>query len=88
MAAALFPAESFHHHAEKSVVCQDQSDHIEQKSFECELCDFVLPIFDQQDDAFFGQTLETNFSYSEVKPKGVLPSDYSIPYYRGPPFIV
>lgn len=45
LSLAIIPAETFHHHEGDTKVCLDQEAHIETPHFDCELFDFVLPIF-------------------------------------------
>lgn len=46
LSATLIPAETFHHHEESTVVCHEASNHYEEPFFECDLCDFVLPLYE------------------------------------------
>lgn len=52
LSVSVIPMESFHHHEEHSFVCTDSNTHIEEQAFECELADFVLPVFTDNDASF------------------------------------
>jgi hypothetical protein len=58
---SIIPLESFHHHEEHSLVCTDSKTHIEEDRFECELADFVLPVFTQNKNTlnFQATSIET-----------------------------
>ena len=84
---AIVPAESFHHHKEESVLCKEGEIHLEDKKFECELCNFVLPTLIQSATEQ-ANNLEGSLNSYQVKisPLGVS-SFFDIPKYRGPPDI-
>jgi len=85
---ALIQPETFHHHEEDWVVCKEGEKHVESKRFECQLKDVVLPQFINAKNHRFTTTpfienrLKERLSFRPKK------SDYNLPFYRGPPFIV
>jgi len=88
LAMAIIPAESFHSHEEHLIICHDQSDHVEESHFECQLCDFVLPVLEQNhQEVSFYSTL-TNFKYNSLRNEFVLLDGYNAVQYRGPPTLV
>ena len=88
LSLAIVPPETFHHHDTASIVCHDNSDHIEETNVECELCKFVLPVFDSKDSKYFGKLSSLSFHYKQSFLVEVALNDYTIPFYRGPPEIV
>lgn len=63
LALAITPFESFHHHEEHSLACTEEGSHIEQKAFECELADFVLPIFTETSNKSTFNVYSVNAKY-------------------------
>ncbi|MEQ8910113.1 MAG: hypothetical protein RIC95_13030 [Vicingaceae bacterium] len=85
--SALLPMEGFHQHEEPTVVCHQAGEHVETPSFDCELCDFVLPVFQQQNSAdlrpFVAQVQLLSTAYSFV----YAPAAYDDHFGRGPPLL-
>ncbi len=84
---AIIPPESFHHHEESHVICKKGDIHVELKSFECDLFNFVFPVLiqnNQYQGAVLKQTLSL-FLVENTRPAlGVF---FSKPYNRGPPLL-
>jgi hypothetical protein len=87
LSLAIIPLESFHTHHEETVVCHQAGTHVEKVHFECELCDFVLPVIDQKKsqrlEVFYSRanSVERHYSAPEFS------SHLQIPFLRGPPLI-
>lgn len=85
LSLAIVPAETFHHHTEKDILCKQGEIHLEAKRFECELCDFVLPTLIQESDKQrFTISVLHYFYQIKSTPPGVN-SFFELPNYRGPP---
>lgn len=82
---SIIPLESFHHHEEHSVVCTESANHFETKKFECQLADFVLPVFTNNNIrvAFRTKTLLNVFLIARISlEKNTKNTNL---YSRGPP---
>lgn len=88
LVAAILPPETFHHHEHAAVVCKDNSNHFEEFVLDCDLCSFVIPVFDSSQLNYFGERSTLPFNFKKCYVKTIALSDYSILFYRGPPEIV
>jgi hypothetical protein len=86
-AAAIVPAESFHQHEEHTVVCKEQSTHIEEVHFECELCDFTLPVFVKKQQSRLFSFVLLSFKLSDLIDFLRIKDNYNTAEYRGPPLL-
>lgn len=88
LSVSIIPAESFHHHEDAFTVCHDELEHIEEKSFECELSDYTFPVFLEEDQIELGsrETVDTVLQTAIICLLDK--SDYQIPNYRGPPVLL
>ena len=84
----IVPLETFHHHEDPSIVCNDTKDHVEDKRFECELSDVILPVFLNYQVELDFNIQPVNFKFQSIAAQSFVHADYSIQFYRGPPFIV
>ncbi len=82
---AIVPAETFHKHQFESVICHESIHHFENDHFECELCDFILPVFDSQTFQLHFNLSNTYYSYSNTTVRSITPAHFSLPSYRAPP---
>lgn len=85
LSISIIPIESFHSHEEAHVICKDAAKHIEAKEFECDLCDFVLPLFESSNSA---TELNIAVIYTlklECLQVPISRELFDIPQYRGPP---
>lgn len=88
MSLAVIPLESFHNHEEALIVCNDLTDHIEEKRFECELSDLLFPIFEY---SFEDEELPKHNVVYQYQPLRVLPFiqvGQHTQFDRGPPSII
>ncbi len=86
VSASIFPVESFHSHEIPHIICKEATKHIEEKKFECDLCEFVLPIFELSKATpycFFAVASTEEITHFQLPVSREL---FDIPQYRGPPF--
>ena len=77
--------ESFHIHEEAHVVCKQGDKHVEAKRFECDLCDFVLPLFESthsEEKLLIATIYILEEEHYQIPISREL---FDIPQYRGPP---
>src|SRR5690554_2149950 len=82
---AIVPLETFHSHHTPSIICLDSSQHLEVKHLECDLCDFILPIFESNSFSLHFSIINTPFLYFDQNITVSLNSQFALPLYRGPP---
>ena len=86
LSTAIVPLESFHHHEEASKICMESNAHIEQKEFQCELLDFVLPVYELPqkhiNSFYISYSEEIDAAYRFAFCEKL----YSLPENRGPPY--
>jgi hypothetical protein len=85
LSIGIVPLESFHHHEEALVACKDEKAHVEELRFHCDLCNFVLPSFEQNYQPGQLYLGESSVEFATRLPERYVGVEYFIPQYRGPP---
>ena len=85
LSISIIPPESFHAHEEAHVICKEGAKHIEAKKFECDLCDFVLPLFEstKSEEGLLISAVHVLEEHHHRFP--ISRELFDIPRYRGPP---
>ncbi len=85
LSVSLIPVESFHHHEEELVVCQEASNHVESKRFECGFSDYTASEF--LNHQIYSKSAITSFEFlfQTKQVDDVSLTNYSLQRYRGPP---
>ncbi len=86
LSIAIVPVESFHFHEEE--LCDKQEHHVEEQRFECDVCDFVMPVFKQETNAELSDIPSQQIPFIVESTCKCNKVDSSLPNDRGPPSIV